>query len=55
MEDVIAKHHDPEAEHLGMDADDFRPVDPVVALTTIQGLRSYTLYRATVAFSNSVG
>ena len=54
MEDVIVKYHDPEAEHLGMDADDLRPVDPEVTFVAIQGLRSYALYRATVAFSNSV-
>ena len=44
MEEVTIKYHDPEAERLGMDADDLRPVDPEVV--AIQDLRSYTLYRA---------
>ena len=46
MEDVIVKYHDPEAERLGRDADDFRLVDLEVTFVAIQGLRSYTLYRA---------
>ena len=55
MEDVIVKYLHPEAERLGMDADDLCLVDLEVNFVAIQGLRSYTLYCAKVVFSSSVG
>ena len=52
MEDVIAKHHDPEAEHLDMDADDLRPVDPEV---TFVGLAQKVWRQCVLVFAHDLG